>query len=186
MPISAIEQYCLELRPDDHLAAYVEANLRVWADCGLLGDVIDSGARTRFENRELLATHKRLFEQYGPLTRLSRPNNFVEVRIVLLIAYEFAIALYPLIPQRIKDQVTDIYDAAFARCNHSFNDAEFLWKDEDIHARHFISGHARRSSVEFFAECIAAYSVEKSRAALLEIHPDMHALIQKLTEGSLR
>ena len=194
---------------DDPMLPFVEANLHFWADCGLLGDVVDSGQHITIARRPNRAAadpatpapaeavvidpseakdNQMLYERFGPLARSNRSaGRQYEVRTNLVLAYHFGEQLWRLMPKRIHQEVENEYQRCCDQCRHSpDHEDELLEAQEESGARHFITSHARRAPLQFFGECIAAFSIDQSREALSILHPDMHALIQKLTIGTVR
>ena len=53
-------------------------------------------------------------------------------------------------------------------------------KQHEVSKRLFISGYARFSSHEYFAESVAAFSIEESRRYLKEHDPRLYQIIESL------
>jgi hypothetical protein len=51
---------------------------------------------------------------------------------------------------------------------------------QQVHQRVFISGYARTSMHEYWAECVAAFSVRDSRKMLKELDPAAYAILREV------
>ena len=57
---------------------------------------------------------------------------------------------------------------------------------QQLEQRHFISGYAKASVHEYWAECLAAFSLQETRAYLKEIDRPIYDIMVKLVKVQLK
>jgi hypothetical protein len=193
---------------------YVLETMRLWAACGILQIVRKSegdaslgnvkhgaagvtGVRTgnaTFDKEEFDfdVAH---YNKEGACFNHGRGPNLVEVRLSLVVPHEFGHQLEFTLTQSGRDQLTEMYNQRHKTCEkvhalppHIAGYSELL-RYHQVDNRHFISGYAKSSMHEYWAECVAAFSVKETRRILQEVDPEMHQLLTKLVrhpQGMLR
>lgn len=183
--------------------AYVLETMRLWAASGLLQIVRKSegdcamgnvkhgasgvtGVRTGNVtlDREEFETEIKLYRQYGAVAKVAnRLRPYSEVRINLVVSHEFGHQLEFTLSQVSQDKITDLYNKRLQTCNrvHPLPDgyeglAELLLTHQ-IEERVYISGYARSSMHEYWAECVAAFSVKESRDMLKQMDPAVYQIL---------
>ena len=182
---------------------YVLESMRIWAASGLLQIVRKSegtaalgnvkhgasgvtGVRTGMVtlDKEEFETEITLFKRFGPVAKIeTRVKPFAEVRINLVVSHEFGHQLEFTVSQALQDKVQDLYATRLKRCNKThplpegYDGASELVLVHQVDDRVFISGYARSSWHEYWAECTAAFSVAASRNMLKEMDPAVHQIL---------
>lgn len=184
---------------------YVLDTMGLWASSGLLQIVRKSegdaslgnvkhgaagvtGVRTgnaTFDKEEFDADVGH-FNRYGPLFKVGKGPNLVEVRLSLVVPHEFGHQLEFTLTQAAQEHITEMYNQRRAACEkvHSLPPQvaaySELLRNHQVENRHFVSGYAKSSTHEYWAECVAAFSVQETRQILKEFDSEMHKLITNL------
>jgi len=182
---------------------YVLETMRIWASSGLLQLVRKSegtaalgnvkhgasgvtGVRTGMVtlDREEFETEISLYKQYGPVAKVStRLRPYLEVRINLVVSHEYGHQLEFTLSQAMQDKITDLYQGRLKTCNRlhplpaTYEGYSELLLMHQIEERIFISGYARTSMHEYWAECVAAFSVKESREMLRQMDPPVYQIL---------
>lgn len=182
---------------------YVKDTMKFWAVSGLLQIVRKSegtaalgnvkhgtagvtGVRTGFVtlDREEFEKEVKLYKQYGCFWVVARPH--LEVRLNLVVAHEYGHQLEFVLSQAAQERIQSLYEKRLRAClklhptpKGTNTDSELV-VPERIDKRCFVSGYAKSSHHEYFAEAVAAFSVISGRQELLKIDPEMHALLTEL------
>jgi hypothetical protein len=182
---------------------YVLDSLEIWARSGLLqvvrksegnaalGNVKHGAAgvtRVRTGMVDLDAAEFErdldLYKRFGPLAVISTTiQPYVEVRVNLVVPHEFGHQLHFCLSQAVKDRIEEFYAARAKRSvklcppPHNYDGASELLRPEYLPNRMFISGYAKSSLYEYFAESVAAFSVAHARGVLKQMDPGMHKLL---------
>lgn len=182
------------------LIRYVENNLKLWEECGLVELVaeivgmrarIDTEHKQRFQVENLYALlgetglddEKRFFERWGAFAVVRPPKvadpPLMEVRLNLVVAHMFANQLFRLLSDSFIEQINSRFEEKLETCQHreSANHSELFATGQEIQQRHFVSSHARTEDHEYWEECVSAFSVKQSRIALRDLDPQMHQLL---------
>lgn len=121
---------------------------------------------------------------YGPLeTARRRGKPFYEMSLNLIVAHALAHQLAEFLSPEWMDSIGKAYEHRRSRCEHvdeDNNDSERLEEAGLLDNRHFVSGYARTSKSEFWAECAAAFSVAESREMLRLVDEEMYYAIHEL------
>lgn len=183
---------------------YVCDSMRMWSSCGLLQVVRKSegtamlgnvkhgaagvtGVRTGYVtlDKEEFEKEITLFKRFGPLAVIStRFKPFVEVRINLVVAHEFGHQLEFVLSQASQEKITELYEQHKRRCDKlhplppEYDGGSEVLPPQQVHERVFISGYARSSMHEYWAECAAAFSVKESRQLLKEMDPGIYEILR--------
>lgn len=87
---------------------------------------------------------------------------------------------------KLRDRIEDLYQDRLSSCNklHPLPDAyeggsELLLMHQ-IDERIFISGYCRSTFHEYWAECVAAFSVKESRDLLKTMDPEVYKLLHDI------
>jgi hypothetical protein len=184
---------------------YVLETMALWAACGLLqvvrkseGDAaignVKHGAAGQTAVRTSNATFdKEEFERdvtyyakHGAIFNGGTGLNMVEVRLSLVVAHEFGHQVDFTLTKAAQDRITEMYDRRRASCDklhpppRKYEGENELLTYPQVESRHFISGYAKASRHEYFAESLAAFSVKDSRQVLKQLDPAMHELLTAL------
>jgi hypothetical protein len=182
---------------------YVIESLRIWSKSGLLQIVRKSegnaalgnvkhgasgvtGVRTGMVtlDREEFEKEITLSKRFGALAVVAtRIKPFVEVRLNQVVSHEYGHQLEFIMSQATQERMKDLYKKRLARSEKQFPlPADYEGQSElvtpqQVTNRVFISGYARSSEHEYWAECTAAFSVRESREVLKETDHDMYQLM---------
>jgi hypothetical protein len=185
---------------------YVIESMKLWASCGLLQIVRKSEGTTALGSvkhgaagvtgvrtgnatldEEEFEKEIALYKRFGPIAVVStKIKPYTEVRVNLVVAHEFGHQLEFVLAQKTQDAITDIYDKRRKQCdkNHplppEYQGLSELVTPDQVHKRVFISGYARHSMHEYWAECVAAFSVKTGREYLKQIDPAIHGILEQL------
>jgi hypothetical protein len=184
---------------------YTIDSLRLWAQSGLLQVVRKSegncmlgnikhgaagvtGVRTGYVtlDRDEFIKEIELFRQFGSLAVAPhRLRPYLEVRANLVVSHEFGHQVEFCLSQATQERLMDIYKDLKKRCekNHripGYDGLAELLESSQVSNRHFISGYARASYHEYWAECLAVFSVKEGRDKLKIIDPAIHELLREL------
>lgn len=182
---------------------YVLETMKFWATSGLLQIVRKSegtaalgnvkhgtagvtGVRTGFVtlDREEFEKEVKLYKQYGCFWVVARPH--LEVRLNQVVSHEFGHQLEFVLSQAAQERIQSLYEKRFRACIKLHPTPKGVETDselvvpERIDKRCFVSGYAKSSTHEYFAESVAAFSVISGRQELLKIDPEMHAMLCEL------
>lgn len=180
---------------------YVLETMQIWAASGILqlvrkseGDaslgnvkhgaagVTGFGTGNATFDKEEFETDVGHYNKFGPLFHVGRPVNVLEVRLSLVVPHEFGHQLEFSLTQASQDEIASMYNQRLAACQRlhklptSYGEAELLMNHQ-VESRHFISGYAKTSMHEYFAESVAAFSVLKTRELLREFDASMYKLL---------
>ena len=183
---------------------YVMESMRLWASCGILQIVRKSEGVAQFGNvrhgaagvtgvrhgnvtldKEEFEKEIMLYKRFGPLAVIAiRLQPYVEVRVNLVVSHEFGHQLEFVLSQASQTLITELYEKHKAKSGRYYplpngyeGYAEVL-TPQQVHQRVFISGYARTSMHEYWAECVAAFSVKDSRKMLKELDPGAYAILR--------
>jgi len=185
---------------------YVIESLKLWASCGLLQIVRKSegtaalgnvkhgaagatGVRTGYVtlDREEFEKEIGYAKRFGMLATVATTiKPYYEVRLNLVVAHEYGHQLEFILSQATQDRIADLFGQRLSRSERLFplpqayEGTSELLPQEKIFERVFISGYARQSKFEYWAECVAAFSVKESREALKRIDPEIHEILREL------
>jgi hypothetical protein len=185
---------------------YVLDSLQLWSASGLLqivrrsegdaalGNVKHGAAGVTAVRTGMVHLDKEEFEkevgyfkQWGTFAVVQpdrRTPEYLEVRINLVVAHEFGHQLEFVLSQKTQKQIEDMYERKRAFCVKAHpapptyqGGSELLPKDRIYH-RDFVSGYARSSFHEYWAESVAAFSTKEGRSVLKQFDP---AILEILT-----
>ena len=127
-----------------------------------------------------------LFKRFGALAVVAtRYQPYVEVRVNLVVSHEFGHQLQFCLTENAVERIKELYDARNKRSTRmhlpppGYDGNSELLRPEYVMSRMFISGYAKSSKEEYWAECVAAFSIPESRKILQEMDP---AVCKLLTE----
>lgn len=182
---------------------YLFENLRLWASTGLLqvvrrsegncalgnvkhGAAGQTGVRTGNVtlDREELDRDTEYYYKHGCFAAVyTRFKPFLEVRVNLVVAHEFGHQLEFCLSQAAQEQVKELFkerrrlsDKMFPLPEEYPGEAELV-PQEQVSKRVFISGYARCSFHEYWAECAAAFSIKQSRDFLKTHDPQVYEIL---------
>ena len=185
---------------------FVQESLRVWSSCGLLQVVRKSegtaalgnvkhgasgvtGVRTGYVtlDREEFEKEITLSKRFGALAVVAtRVRPYVEVRLNQVVSHEYGHQLEFILSQATQDKITNLYHKRLSQCEkmhplpNEYEGVSELLMPQQVGQRCFISGYARTSMHEYWAECAAAFSIKESRAVLRQLDPAMYELLDEL------
>lgn len=185
---------------------YVHESLHIWATSGLLQIVRKSegnamlgnikhgaagvtGVRTGYVtlDKDEFIKEIDLFKRFGTLAIIAtnlRP--YLEVRVNLVVAHEFGHQMEFILSQATQEKIDDLYRERRKRADkihplpNNYEGASEMLQPSQVYNRVFISGYSRASKHEYWAECLAAFSVKDGREKLKEIDPGVHQLLCQL------
>jgi hypothetical protein len=184
---------------------YLFENLRLWSACGMvqmvrksegncaLGNVKhgaagQTGVRTGNVtlDREEFDRDIEYYYKHGAFAAVyTRIKALLEVRVNLVVAHEFGHQLEFVLSQATQEMVKELYRDHKRRADklHPLPDeytgaAELISQDQ-VSNRVFISGYARSSHHEYWAECAAAFSIKASRDFLQTHDPKIYEILRK-------
>jgi len=182
---------------------YVTESMNIWAASGILQIVRKSegncmlgnvkhgaagvtGVRTGYVtlDKEEFEKEITLFAKYGASAVVStRVKPFLEVRINLVVAHEFGHQLEFCLSQATQEKINEVYEQRLRICNSKhplpgeYEGLSELLLPQQVPQRVFVSGYARSSKHEYWAECVAAFSVPDSRDYLRQTDPAVHEIL---------
>lgn len=128
-----------------------------------------------------------LFKRFGTLAVIgTRFDPYVEVRVNLVVSHEFGHQLQFCLSQACQERIAELYRARLANSlrNHpaprGYEGNSELVRQEAVLSRNFISGYARSSKEEYWAESVAAYSIAESRKTLQELDPGICQILKEI------
>jgi hypothetical protein len=182
---------------------YVIESLRIWSKSGLLQIVRKSegtaalgnvkhgasgvtGVRTGMVtlDREEFEKEITLSKRFGALAVVAtRIKPFVEVRLNQVVSHEYGHQLEFIMSQATQEKMKAFYKKRLSKADKAhplpeeYEGQSELVAPPQVANRVFISGYARSSEHEYWAECTAAFSVRESREVLKDTDPDMYQLM---------
>ncbi|MDZ4834349.1 MAG: hypothetical protein SGJ27_11285 [Candidatus Melainabacteria bacterium] len=185
---------------------YLFENLRLWAATGLLqvvrksegncalgnvkhGAAGQTGVRTgnvTLDKEEFDRDIEYYYEHGCFAAVTTRIKECLEVRLNLVVAHEFGHQLEFVLSQATQDKIKDLYREQKKRCDkihplpHEYGGAAELVSRHQIEKRVFVSGYARSTHHEYWAECAAAFSVKPSREYLKKQDPAVYDILCKI------
>ncbi len=187
---------------------YVVDSLNIWATSGILQVVRKSEGNAALGNVKHGAagvTRVRsgmvdldveefdrdidLFKRFGSLAVVStRVQPYVEVRINLVVSHEFGHQLQFCLSQALQNRVDELYIARLKRSvkmcpvPNTYEGGSEICRPEYVPNRMFVSGYAKASKFEYWAESVAAFSVPESRKLLKELDPAIHKILMEVVQ----
>jgi len=187
---------------------YLLETMTLWSACGILqivrkseGDAslgnIKHGAtgvtRIRTGNvsldKEEFEREVNFYKKYGPIMNVSKNNKGqLEVRLNLVMSHEFGHQVDFVLTSAVQDQILELYERRKRGCDKlhplpdNDNQTELLMPQQ-LEQRHFISGYAKASAHEYWAESLAAFSLKETRAYLKEIDPPIYEIMVNLVKN---
>ena len=135
-------------------------------------------------DREEFEREVQFFKKFGALMAVpSRCKPLIEVRINMVVAHEYGHQLEFCLTQAMQELIDDIYERRLIACDRLHPVPEEagtlseLIEPSQVDERVFVSGYARSSRHEYFAESVAAFAVKESRDALRKIDPEMYVIL---------
>ena len=188
---------------------YVHESLHVWAASGLLQIVRKSegnamlgnikhgaagvtGVRTGYVtlDKEEFEKEIMLFKRFGALAVVAtKYKPYLEVRVNLVVAHEFGHQVEFVLSQATQEKIDQIYIERRKRSDKLhplpavYEGMSELLEPPQVYNRVFISGYSRSSKHEYWAECLAAFSVKDGREKLKEIDPPIYQLLCQLVQS---
>jgi hypothetical protein len=185
---------------------YVCESMNIWAASGVLQVVRKSegncmlgnvrhgaagvtGVRTGYVtlDRDEFEKEITLFAKFGSSAVVStRIKPYLEVRINLVVAHEFGHQLEFCLSQATQNRIRDLYEARVKLCDSKhplpleYEGASELLTPQQVPQRMFISGYARSSKHEYWAECVAAFSIKDSRDYLKKLDPEVYEILREV------
>ncbi len=182
---------------------FVQESLRVWSTSGLLQVVRKSegtaalgnvkhgasgvtGVRTGYVtlDREEFEKEITLSKRFGALAVVAtRIRPYVEVRLNQVVSHEYGHQLEFILSQAAQDKITNLFHKRQKQCEkmhtvpNEYEGVSELLMPQQVGQRCFISGYAKTSMHEYWAECTAAFSVQESREILKQMDPAMYELL---------
>jgi hypothetical protein len=138
-------------------------------------------------DRDEFEREVQFYKRFGALMAVpSRCKPLIEVRINMVVAHEFGHQLEFCLTQSMQDRVEEIYQKRLHACDRLHPVPEDagtyseLIEPSQVEERVFVSGYARSSKNEYFAECVAAFATKESRDALQKIDPELYEILRDL------
>jgi len=187
---------------------YVLESLNLWASSGILQIVRKSEGNAALGNvkhgaagvtavrtgmvhldKEEFEKEVGYFKQWGTFAVVvpgQKLHQYLEVRINLVVAHEYGHQLEFVLSQKTQDKIRDLYEQQKVHCNkmhplpdNYFGQAELVQKDR-VFRRIFISGYARSSHHEYWAEAVAAFSTKEGREVLKQLDPAIYDVLHAI------
>ncbi|MBZ0189408.1 MAG: hypothetical protein K8F91_24395, partial [Candidatus Obscuribacterales bacterium] len=125
-----------------------------------------------------------LYYKHGPFAVVhTKYKPLCEVRVNLVVAHEFGHQVEFVLSQATQEQVRELYRAQKVASDrrHPLPDeypgASELLPQQNIMQRIFISGYARSSFHEYWAEAVAAFTIKSSREFLKQLDPAVSKIL---------
>lgn len=138
-------------------------------------------------DREEFEREVNFYKKFGALMCVpSRAKPYIEIRINLVVAHEYGHQLEFCLAQAAQERIREAYEKRLEKCNrlHPLPEEAETYSEivqpQDVEKRVFISGYARSSWHEYWAECVAAYATKESRLELKKCDPEMHELLTEV------
>jgi hypothetical protein len=135
-------------------------------------------------DRDEFEREVQFYKKFGALMAVPSPcKPLIEVRINLVVAHEYGHQLEFCLTQSTQDKINEVYQNRLLSCNRLHPLPEEagthseLIQPHQVEERVFVSGYARSSMHEYWAECVAAFAVKESRDMLKNIDPELHELM---------
>jgi hypothetical protein len=186
--------------------SYVLDTMRLWAASGVLQIVRKSEGDAALGNvkhgasgvtsirsgkvnidREEFETEITLYKRFGPVAKIqTRVRPYYEVRVNLVVSHEFGHQLEFTLSQTFQERIEDLYQDRLSSCNklhplpEAYEGGSELLLMHQIDERVFISGYCRSTFHEYWAECVAAFSVKESRELLKTMDPEVHEMLHDI------
>ena len=178
-------------------------NMKLWSACGMVQVVMKEEGNCALGNvkhgaagqtgirtgnvtldREELDRDIKYYGQFGPFANFKSPvMALVEVRLNLVVAHEYGHQLEFCLSQATQEKVKELYRERRKACDKTHplpeeyrGDSELI-KEDQVARRHFITGYARASFHEYWAECAAAFSIKRSREILKRFDPAIYNIL---------
>ncbi len=187
---------------------YILETMALWSSCGILqivrkseGDAslgnVKHGAtgvtRIRTGNvsldKEEFEREVNFFKKYGPIMNVSKNGKGqLEVRLNLVMAHEFGHQVDFVLMAAVQEQVLELYEKRKKGCDklHRLagpDQSSELLMPQQLEQRHFISGYAKASAHEYWAESLAAFSLKETRDYLKEVDPVIYQIMVSLIKN---
>lgn len=140
-------------------------------------------------DREEFEREVNFYKKFGPLMCVpSRAKPLIEVRINLVVAHEYGHQLEFCLAQAAQERIRDAYEKRIQNSNrlHPVPDEAETFSEvvqpQDVEKRVFISGYARTSWHEYWAECVAAFATKESRGELKKCDPEIYELLKEVVQ----
>ncbi|MBY0357795.1 MAG: hypothetical protein K2W82_07320 [Candidatus Obscuribacterales bacterium] len=123
------------------------------------------------------------YKQFGASMVVPRHKPLIEVRINLVVAHEYGHQLEFCLSQAAQGIISEAYEKRRKLCDQihplpdGYEGGAELVQPTQLDERVFVSGYARSSMNEYWAESVAAFAVPQSRILLAEVDPEMHELL---------
>lgn len=182
---------------------YLFENLKIWSASGILqvvrkqegdcalgnvkhGAAGQTGVRTGNVtlDKEEFNRDIELYYKHGPFAVVhTKYKPLCEVRVNLVVAHEFGHQVEFVLSQATQDRVKDLYRRLREGCDRrhplpeEYPGASELLPQQNIMQRVFISGYARSSFHEYWAESVAAFTVKGSREFLKKLDPAVYSIL---------
>jgi hypothetical protein len=183
---------------------YIIESMQLWARCGVLQVVRRSEGDCSLGNvrhgaagvtgirtgnvtldREEFEREIDLYQQFGALAVVSKGmRNLTEVRINLVVAHEYGHQLEFTLMHAVQRKIAEIYEQKRKSCDRvhppppNYTGFAELLEPQQVMIRHFLSGYSKASMHEYWAECVAAFSVKESREKLKELDPAIYHMLE--------
>jgi len=185
---------------------YIYDTMKFYADSGLLHMVRKSEGGAALGNvrhgasgvtqvrsgkvnldRDEFEREVQFFKKFGALMAVpSQCKPYVEVRINLVVAHEYGHQLEFCLTQATQDRINEIYQKRLHACNRlhplpeEAGTVSELIQPHQFEERIFVSGYARSTVHEFWAECVAAFAIKESRDVLKQIDSEIYDLLMEV------
>ncbi len=182
---------------------FLVENLRLWSSCGMLQVVMKSEGNCALGNvkhgaagqtgirtgnvtldKEELDRDIEFYNKFGAFATFhTRFPPFCEVRLNLVVAHEYGHQVEFCLSQATQELLKELHRERRKRSDklhplpEEYTGASELITQEQVTKRQFISGYARSSFHEYWAECVAAFSIKSSRQTLKQHDPAVYQIL---------
>ncbi len=202
-----VNRYFLDIdRVNGPQKKYVFDTMRLYSVCGLLHMISRKEGRAGLGNvkhgasgvtairtgnvtldREEFEREVNFFKKFGSLMAVpARTKPLIEVRLNMVVSHEYGHQLEFWLSEATKARVTEIYEKRIRDSQRLYpipEEAETLSEliqPHQIEQRIFISGYARSSFNEYWAECVAAFAIKESRTLLKQCDLEIHEILKEV------
>ncbi len=185
---------------------YVLETMALWSSCGVLQVVRKSEGDASLGNvkhgvtgvtrirsgkvtldKEEFEREVNYYKQHGAMMTVSKNvRDYLEVRLNLVMAHEFGHQVDFVLQSGVQEHILELYEKRRKSCDKlhalptSLDNQSELVLPPQLEKRHFISGYAKSSAYEYWAESLAAFSVKETRVHLQEFDPGIYEILKSL------
>jgi hypothetical protein len=127
------------------------------------------------------------YKQHGAMMTVPKNlKDYLEVRLNLVMSHEFGHQVDFVLSSAVQEQIVELYEKRKKSCDKlhvlpaNYESQSELLLPPQFEKRHFISGYAKSSAYEYWAESLAAFSIIQTRVHLKEFDPAIYEILKTL------